>query len=707
VRGGVRAALGVGALLLAPLAGWAEDYRVEWSAALEAALHGIASQEADDGVTGFFDQYRFTPNKGTTPPIEIGLSEASLDLLGVGDEPLLRFRLASPTSNLGITGSDHAFLNQRALLLGARRGLFLDLRYRRLRTEDLRRFPDPSGSGSVITDLTSPDDRFYRERTGFDTTLRLRPADRFGGLPDWVSDLGGEVELRGGYEGRNGERQRRFLLPPLWLSNDQEIDQGVGTVGGGLLLAPAGLFTLALDVDHQRFREDARTLTDADFGVPGTRAVGFVPDTDRTTGTVRIQRRFGERAALRGGFRMSLLEQVDDRTFGQRGAGLDDNELLFTSADVAGDLQIVGGLSANAHFGYDERDNRIDRNTPLFNASGGGQVGGFLDDLSRMTAGGELVYVLRSWNRVAAGVRAEWVDRDLEYVNNPAAQRILPVNASIADESESLTVYGRTRLRPLRGLDVRAELGYRDAPETGYAVELDDYLYGRADVSYALPIERPAVISGFARGGSGENRDFSYASGLGPSPAGPVVDREFERTDIFWGVTAMTAAWERTTVFASFFQARNAQDYDLLLSDQSRYFQDAIPVSFANDGPIDYRSDDLGTILGLHFRADERTDAGLSYTWNRIKTRFRTSGSASGGVELIEDASRIDADIHRVALRLGHRLRDGLKLTAGYRFDYYDDRSPVRGAGVVPPFDLRTFQHTVTFGVVLSSELLE
>jgi len=696
-------------LLLLPAAGQAEEYEVRWSASLEAALHAIASQEADDDVTGFFDQYRFTPNKGTQPPVELGLTQASFDLLGAGEEPALRFRLSSPTSNLGITGSDHAFLNQRAWLFGTERGLFLDLRYRRLRTEDLRRFPDPTGSGSVITDLTSPHDRFYRERTGFDGTLRFRPQDRFEGLPDAFSRLGGEVELRGGYDVRDGQYQRRFLLAPRWLSLGQDLEQEVGTVGGGLLVAPAGLFTLALDVDHQRFREGAPTLTEAGLGgMPASsRSVGFVPDTDRTTGAVRIQRRFGERAALRGGFQMSVLEQVSDRTPDQRTAGLNDNQLLFTSANLAGDLKIIGGLSANAFFKYDERDNQIDRNTPLFNAGGGGQVDEFLDELRRTAVGGELVYAFAGRNQVSAGARGEWVDRDLEFVTNPTSRRILPANALVSDETEMVTVYGRTRLRPLRGLDVRAELGYRDAPKTGYAVELDDYLYGSADVSYTLPIARPAVVSGFARGGSGENRDFEAVGGQGPNPAGGRVDRDFERTEIFWGITATTAAWERTTVFASFFQARDLQDYDLVLSNQPRYFQDALPLSFMPDGPINYRSEDLGTILGTHYRFDERSDVGVSYTFNHIKTRYRTSGSGSGGIERVEGLSRIDADIHRVALRLGHRLRDGLSLTAGYRFDYFDDRSPVHGSGIVPPFDLSTFQHTVTFGVVLTNELFE
>lgn len=708
-----RLGVAVGVLLLTSGPATADDYEIRWSASLEAALHSIASQEADDDVTGFFDQYEFVPNKDDDVPAEIGLTEASFDLLGAGETPLLRFRLDSPTSNLGITDPAHPFLNQRALLSGGHNGLFLDLRYRRLRTEDLRRFPDPTGSGGDITDLTSPDDRFYQERTGFDGVLRFRPHDALDGLPELFSTLGPELEVRGGYDTRDGERQRRFHFDPTgdWISLDQDVDQEVGTVGGGLLAAPWGLFTLALDVDHQRFRENDPTFTDDDLGAPlpsGDQPIGFVPDTDRTTGTLRLQSRIGDRAAIRGAVQMALLEQVDSETPEQRTEGLDDNFLVFTSANFVADVRILDNLSANAFFKYDERNNRIDRDTDLFNGGGGSQVDAFLDHWRRIAAGGEIVHSFRGRNRAALGVRAEWVDRDLDFVDRFTPERhLLAENASIADDTQMVTVYGRTRLRPLRGLALGAELGYRDAPETGYVVDLDEYVYGEADVSYVVPLERPVVLSGFARGSSGENQDFSFVGGMGPDPAGPTLDRDFERTQIFWGLTATSSPWKRLTLFASYFQSHDAQDYDLILSNQPRYFQQTLDVTFTRDGPVDYRSDDLGIMSGFDVRVDERTDAGFSYSWNRIKTRYRTGGSTSGGIEDIEDLARIDADIHRFGLRLGHRLSDGLRLTAGYRFDYFDDRSPEHGSGVVDPFDLRTHQHTVTFGVTLTDELLD
>ena len=61
----------------------------------------------------------------------------------------------------------------------------------------------------------------------------------------------------------------------------------------------------------------------------------------------------------------------------------------------------------------------------------------------------------------------------------------------------------------------------------------------------------------------------------------------------------------------------------------------------------------------------------------------------------------------RIGLKIGRQLREGLRVTAGYRFDLYNDRAPVHGTGVVQPFDRGTYQHTATLGVTLTNALLE
>ena len=135
-----RGALGfalIGAVLVgAPTWAAADEVEMRWSLTPFAQYTWTDQDEDDDDVTGFFDQYEFTPNKSSSFPLEIGLRDASLDLFSEGETPLLQFRLESPTSNLGVSGNqaDDPFFNQRALLLGRYGGFALDLGYHRIRT---------------------------------------------------------------------------------------------------------------------------------------------------------------------------------------------------------------------------------------------------------------------------------------------------------------------------------------------------------------------------------------------------------------------------------------------------------------------------------------------------------------------------------------------------------------------------------------------
>jgi hypothetical protein len=721
----------IAALLLARPGGADEELDVRWSATLDGTFKVFEDQEADDGVSGFFDQYEYTPNKSDGVPFQLGIPEASLDVFGEGDTPRLQFRLESPTSNLGVTGRDidRPFLNQRADILGRQEGVSVDLDYRRFRTDELRFYP----LGGI--DLTSGNDRFYTERTGFLGGVRLRFEDLIENSPEALRTLAPELTLRGGYQARNGQRQLGFYTNNFVQGAlTQELDQGVGDVGAGLLLAPGGLFTMVFDFDHQRFRENAPAILESDLGTPfsstsGT--VGFIPDTDRSTGSIRLHSRIGERAVLEGGFQVSHLEQVDDFTPWQRRDGLSDNELMYYSANLAADVQLAERFSANAFFKYDRRDNDIQRDTLPFNVPNRGAVGQcggpvlpgsspvtycqateFVDRLERIVAGLEFVYQPISTTRLALGARGEWVERDLDFVQTPTF-RILPSNALMSDDTEMWTVYGRARLVPARGLGLRGEIGYRGAPKTGYITQLDDYVYGKARVTYALPIEHPVVLTAFGQGSSGRNRDFDMVDGQGPVPTGPRTPRDFDRYGWMWGLTASTALQRDVGLYASFFQSRDAQDYDLVTSDRlpaaingQRYLQDLNFINFAKNDEIDYSTDDLSLVAGSTWQATAQTDLGLSYAFTRARTTYEAEGPTSAA---IGEVAKIDSSIHRVYFDVGHWVMEGLRVGFGYRFDLYDDRAFDANAPTtsnVAPFDPSTHQHTVTLRVTMTNDLL-
>jgi hypothetical protein len=490
-----------------------EGYRLEWSSTFELRLRDFDSPADNDNVTGFFDLHEFTRNKDAQPTVDLGLSEFEFDLFGEEETPLIQFRLRSPTSNLNVSGGtpqiDEFFLNQRAELYGRFRGLALDLDYRRMRNEEMRVYPnatDQTGElmlqnaiATRFTDDTSSDDRFYVRRGRIGGELRARLGELFTGERGPLGGFLSEIAVRGSWEEREGQRQTRYLLgfsdgtalfPPfnvLWRGITSEVDQDVRDAGASLVISPRGLFTLAFDFDHQRFRNRASTLfqtqinrLDPNIGagpgfdqIPNTlddqshRTLGFIPDTDRTTGSVRLNTRIGKRAVIHGGLQISQLDQEGDRTPIQTLAGLQDNKVRFYSGNLAFDLKLVDGLSMNAFYKFNHRSNKLPRETAYPDQSNGIQIDPFLKSIRRQTAGAELVYRFLSMNLIAAGWRGLRVDRDLEYASAfdpncltstsctlPARiapnQAILPDNAVIGEKTRMNTFYVRTSLRPFR-----------------------------------------------------------------------------------------------------------------------------------------------------------------------------------------------------------------------------------------------------------------
>lgn len=693
------------ALLLAGPARADEEFEMLWSATLMGEYTYVSSPQNDDDVSSFFDQYDFTPNKSSSFPFELGVPEASFDLLGPGETPRVQFRLASPTSNLGVSGDqiDQPFWNQRAQLFTRFDGAQFDVDYRRIRTDELRLYPTAFPSiGPAFTDLTNPDGRFNHDRTGFGAELRVRPADLMGGADAASTGLNPELMLRGGYDDRGGERQFRFIVDPSnqWLALTQPLDQSVSDLGTGVFAAPGGLFTMAIDFDHTRFREDSSTIVQSDLGgliPPNARTIGFIPDTDQSTGTLRLNSRIGDRAVLEGGFQVSQLTQTGDLTPAQEAAGLTDNSLLFYSANLGADVAIVDRVSANAFFKFEKRDNDIQRNTALYNPTN--QIAPFYGSWSRLVAGTEAVY--RPWlqNLLAVGFRFEGIDRDLDYALPIPGNLFIPAaNSIISDETRMYTVYGRTSLRPVKGLSVRGEIGYRASPETGYVTDLDDYVYGRLQTSYVLPISRPVVLSAFLQGGSGDNTDFTA---VGQTTA---VNRSFDRSDLRWGLTASTSLLKRASFYASFFQAWDDQDFDIVTSTFQRYFPG---VEYVPAGTLDYTNEQLNLTVGSRIRLAKRSDCGLAYSFTRADARY-APGVGSPETFLIQNSAIIDADIHGFDVEFGHWIKDGLRAELGYRLQLYDDRAPVPlGFGsVVPSVDPSMTQQAVMLRLTLTNDLL-
>lgn len=693
----------------------ARETHIDWSATLFARGKIIAAPQDDDGVGGFFDQYEFTANKGSAFPVDLGVREASFDVLDELDDALFQLRWNSPTSNLGVSGKqiDQPFFNQRIETWTRVDDWALDLDYRRMRTEQLRRFPNTAGGALVFDDMTAPDARFQRDRTGMDGELRRRFAGDRGAQAGRRDGTASELAVRGGFDGRAGLAQLRTLRDPVndWLGLPQGFDRNVSDVGAGALVGSRASETwlVTVDFDYQRLRWNSPTLLESDLGAPppqGLRTLGFVPDSDRLTGRVESRGRIASAVDWNVGYQLSVLQQAGDGTPDQQIAGLEDNDVWLHSVAGAVRWSPWSPVTLRLDLDFDMRDNRIDRDTALFNPDDGTQVDAFVDDWRRFVGLLEAETRFLRRNTVTVGVRYEDVSRSLDF-SDANAPRVLPANSIVSDATRFVSVYGRTRLRPWRPLLLSGEIGYRAAPRVGYVTDLDDFVYGRVDARWVLGTPRPVVLTAFVRGDTGRSEEFAMVEGLGPVPPGPDVNRRFDRWTLGWGVGAETSPIDRLTLFASFLCGRINQDSGVTLSTVQRYFQDAVPLVFTDIGADGFENQQKSLLLGIARDWRGGFDTGLSYTYTFAEAKYETGGVQQ--LDLIAANRRIENQSQILDFEAGFRVEQGLRVLAGYRFQWNGDgvAPPQSIASSATPIDRDALQHTIMLGVTLEASFFD
>jgi len=710
----------------APPASAESDARLEWSATVIGQGKVIAEREASDRVGGYFDQWEYTPNKSSGFPIELGVRDAAVDLFDAGDRPVFQLRLESPTSNLGISGPDvdQPFFNQRidtrtrGLELGDHAEWALDLDYARIRTEELRRFPDTEGGTLLFDDQTDWDDRFFRDRTGFETELRRRSAPGLGGRADDAPGFVTEFAVRGGFQARDGLGQRRAHRDPVndWLGLREGLDRNVSDVGGGVLVGGAheGRWLVTMDFDHERLRWQSPRLLESDLGAPppaATRPIGFVPDSDRFTSRVVASGRAGDSFTWNAAYGATVLEQAGEQTPDQVAADFGDNRVVTHSVAAGLRWRAASRLTLKARFAFDLRDNQIDRTSALFNPTGGVQIDPFVEEWRRIVLDTEAEWRFLPRNAASLGVRYSGLVREVDYAE-PGGPRVLPENGLVGDATRTVEVYAKTRLRPVRALRIRGDLGYRAAPSTGYVTDLENYVHGRVDARYTLPTSRPFALTAFVRGDSGRNDDFDMVSGLGPDPAGPSLQRRFERWTLGWGLGADATPVDRLSVFASFICGRLRQESGVVTSSWQRYYQEVgtpptSVLTFTDIGGDDFLDAQKSLILGVQHDWSDRVDSGVSYTFSHASAEYEGEGAPA--LDLARARRRVDQRSHVVDLEAGWRPAEGLRLLAGYRLQLNRDDvdAPQSVASAAAPIDRSTHQHTFTLGASFDGRFFE
>ena len=664
----------------------------------------------DAGTTSWFDRWEHMPHKDAEVPWFADLLHTDTGWWREDGTPLARLERWSPASQQEQTLFDLAWL-----------GLDLEAEFHRWRTDELRVDPRGTGQtgeavvprlGSFYVDDTGPNDVFFVRRTGGGGELRLRPGD-FGHPLGPLTQL----SLLGRYEARAGNEQERFLLDDdeigtgpedrRFRGQTSERDQDVSTLGGGFVGEPAGLATAALDLRYERFRDDSPLFTVGDLaaGDPTVqptpagedRTIGFTPDTDRWTGTLRLARQLGA-ATVQGGAWASRLAQTGTRTPAERAAGLDDNHVTTYSAHLAGDVPLGERLAFGGFGKWAQRDNGLERGTALFAADNRTQVDPFLHGLRTWEGGAELTAALAPGARAAAGWRLRSVDRDLDYADTVDAdglpQRVIRDEfALIDDETRTHTFYLRSQARLLRRLRVGGEVGFEWTPQVGSPRDLEYASYGRLRASHSFRQPVPITTTLFGGWLDGEGDGLRLES-VDP---GRSQRKDLERTRWHWGGTVSAVPRAGTALFGTFVQQGDDQQFPYVRSNVPR-FNGPPFLRFYLDSDQGWRSDAKVAALGWTQVLAPRVDASLTGSLTWLQADFRNGGHTS---DVLGEVNAIDLTIAAIDLGVGVDVMRGLRLGFGWRSESYHD-----GSRIDEP-DLNGWQHALTLSATFDLTLLD
>jgi hypothetical protein len=691
------AAVALAIALVTPPQGDAEEWR--GSATPGATLHFPSENFGDPDLSSWTDQYELMIRKDQPVPWFADLFHAELEWLRDDGSHLLHLERWSPFG-----------WNERTLLDAEWRGLSLAGDAFRFRTDMLRTTPVGTGDtganvlprlGSHFNDDSDPDDRFFVRRQGGGGEIGLSP-ECFG----FDSAPFTRLSFYGSQELRTGRRQDAFLLDPdevgtgpdtaRFRGRKRDLDQEVTTLGTRLVAEPFGVATTALDVSWQRFREHEPTALVGDLtaldplvrpvGDAARRALLFVPDTDRWTGTLRASRRIGE-ATVHGGAFASRLDQVGTKPPLQRAAKLRGNDVTTVSAHLAADVPLTEWLGFDTYGKAVFRNNGLPRDTALFGPDNRTQLAPFLRELRDVRGGAEFVAAPLPGSRVSLGYGVRDVDRDLEYASTIAAdgvaqRAITPEVSLVREETREHTLYLRGHARLLRRTRISAETGYRWAPAIGAPTELEKLNFAEARITQGLRAPIPATLALFGHFEDGSSDGWTLESRFDDRSK----DKDYERRDMDWGVSVSAMPLETLTLYATFTQQWDRQRFPHLRSNVPRP-NGAAFVRFFLDSELGWESDVRMLALGGVHQVTRAVDVSLGGWFGWVDAKLPRGGQTA---DAIESATRIDLFYASAEAATGVRVLPQLRLGLAYRFDHYRDDARIDAP------DLDGHDHSVT-----------
>jgi hypothetical protein len=671
-------------------------------------LHFPSENFDQPDETGWFEQWEYMAHPKSDVPWFLDLLHADLGYARDDDTWLARIERWSPYD-----------YGEHTLLDVDWEGIRVDGEAHRWRTGELRVTPVGTGDtganvlprlGSHYNDDTSPNDLFFVRRYGGGGEVRLRP-DGFG--QDWPLT---QLSFYGSHETRTGQNQDTYLLDPdevgrgpetaRFRGRTRKIDEDVTTLGARLVANPADLATGVFDFSWQRFVENEPTYLVADLAEQdpadvrptvgaSQRALFFIPDTKRLSGSMLVSRRIGDATVHAGAF-ATRLTQNGTRAPLQRDADFEDNHVTTLSAHGAADVPITDWLGIDAYGKWVQRTNGMPRDTALFMDDNRTQLGPFLRELRDVRGGVELIGTPMPGARIATGFRLREVDRDLDYplpeaADGIAQRAIYPAVSLVRDDSSNRSYYLRGHARLLRRTRVAAEVGYAWSPQLGMPTELEHAAYAEGRISHGLRAPVPITLAAFGHWMDGRS-DGDFL--LGSSFPDRSKDKNYANRTADWGASITALATRTTTVYASYVQQMDRQRFPHVRSNVPR--PNGVDfVRFYLDSELGWDTDMRVFALGGTQQITRKIDFSLGGWLMLADGNFEGDSDTATA---LEDVDQIDLRQLSLEAALGVQVRSDLRLGLAYRFDRFRNESRVDEP------DLDGHDHAITISATYDFE---
>lgn len=549
--------------------------------------------------------------------------------------------------------------------------------------------------------------RFRIDRTTYGGSLEIKP--------ELLGKMGSATLNYDGYQ-RDGNRFATYVLGggdvtggaarvlQRWRGFDMSVDEQVNRFALNLTGTPAGMFQLVYDGTVEKFDNQARNFTIADFAaniqatgvavVPAARLsrdLHFVPDSTLLSNNIRLAKNFGS-TAVAAGYGLSILDQ-DSFTQRQQAAGFEGG-IKTNSAYLDVNTGVLPWIALEGFVKYYNRDN--DSTFPavgLIDPAGGGeQLDVRIDRIESFNYGLAATFRPRMLkSTVTAGWKREDSDRDLTWsavsTVAPLLNAIQPQRSLYRQQTLSDEWYINWVARPMPGLILRVTPSYLSADETALVTKPEESFNLKTKVSYAAA--NGTLVSGYYNYKDMQNSNNTFTNALGPPTKvdGASVEQDIDNTLQSAGASLSLSPSEKLNTTASLSWMQNDLESFFISTNRRRFEAPNNPVLFVPRERSNYLVDTYVASLG----ADLQATSALSFSGNYSFTKSK-GHIASGQIEaaLPEVDDDINDNIHTVSLGVDYALMKNVALSGTYSFDYYDNEAFN---------DLTGGAHTLMFGV--------